>query len=377
MKRSLIILLILSAHAYSQNIYNTQKFKWSGYLKSMQSWNFPDQSIIYSNHLLHNRMNLKWQPSTSFSMGAEWRNRMISGDEVRLHENYLSRLKNPNDKWDASITWAETHDMVIITNMERLWASYKQDNWLIRVGRQRINWSTTTTWNPNDIFNSYNFLDFDYEERPGCDAIQTRYLIHDKSNIELAVAFAGNSGKSISALKYFLQHNAWDIQIISGFFEDRFTLGGSWAKSIGGAGWKSEWQYFLKNEENIFNISSEVDYSFKNKWYVKTGLLYNSMGLTKKINSREQLQFKMTPLHQMPGAWNLEWMGMKEFSPIINASIMIIYSPFSNIVILIPTCSFNMAENWDADIILQHFFVEEKEWNALQHNGFLRIKWSF
>jgi hypothetical protein len=36
-----------------------------------------------------------------------------------------------------------------------------------------------------------------------------------------------------------------------------------------------------------------------------------------------------------------------------------------------------MAENVDADIILQHFFVQEKQWNTLQNNGFLRIKWSF
>ena len=100
------------------------------------------------------------------------------------------------------------------------------------------------------------------------------------------------------------------------------------------------------------------------------------MGLGKKIQSRDQLQFKMTPLQQMPGAWNLEWMGMKELSPIINASIMMIYSPFSNIIILIPACNINMAANWEADILLQHFLVEEKEWNALQHNGFLRIKWS-
>ncbi|MFN5335221.1 MAG: hypothetical protein ACK5BV_08550 [Bacteroidota bacterium] len=343
----------------------------------MQSWHFPDQPIIYSNHLLHNRINLKWQPNTSFSLGAEWRNRMISGDEVRLYQNYLSRLKNPNDKWDASVIWTHTTDIIIVTNTERFWASYKQDRWFIRLGRQRINWSTTTTWNPNDIFNSYNFLDFDYEERPGCDAVQTRYLIHDKSNIELAIAFAGDSGKSISALKYFLQYRDWDLQIISGLFENRFTLGGSWAKSIRRAGWKSEWQYFQQNEAHIFNISSEVDYSFKNKWYVKAGILYNSMGLAKKIQNRDQLQFKMTPLQQMPGAWNLELLGRKEFSPIINANIMMIYSPFTNIVILIPACSINMAENWDADIILQHFFVEEKEWNALQHNGFLRIKWSF
>lgn len=34
-------------------------------------------------------------------------------------------------------------------------------------------------WNPNDWFNTYNYFDFDYEERPGTDAIRVRVYFKD------------------------------------------------------------------------------------------------------------------------------------------------------------------------------------------------------
>jgi hypothetical protein len=378
MKKYLFVLLLISyINSFGQEVFTPKKIQLNGYIKTMQSWQFPDYPNIYSNHLLHNRMNLKWQPHSAISVSAEWRNRIISGDEVRMFPNYVSLLKNVNEKWNASVIWANSKDMVVITNTERFWVSYKKNKWFVRAGRQRINWSTTTTWNPNDIFNSYNFLDFDYEERPGCDALQTRYLINDKSNLELALAFAGKSGKGISALKYFTQIKNWDLQLIGGLYDEKITLGGSWAKSIRGAGWKGEWQYFHESPHGVFNFSTELDYLFKNNWYVKTGILYNSMGLSGKVPNRQQLEFKMTPLMQMPAAWNIESMAMREFNAVIKASMIIIYAPVTKILILVPVCTFSISDNTDADIILQQFFLQEKTWNVVQQNGFLRIKWSF
>ena len=56
---------------------------------------------------------------------------------------------------------------------------YRDNKINFRIGRQRINWGTTTIWNPNDIFNAYNFLDFDYEERPGMDGGKFQYIFNN------------------------------------------------------------------------------------------------------------------------------------------------------------------------------------------------------
>jgi hypothetical protein len=52
---------------------------------------------------------------------------------------------------------------------------YTAGKWQFRVGRQRINWGVNLVWNPNDVFNSFSYFDFDYEERPGSDAVRVQY----------------------------------------------------------------------------------------------------------------------------------------------------------------------------------------------------------
>src|SRR5690606_36400281 len=128
------------------------------------------------------------------------------------------------------------------TNIGRLWLEYKKATWNIRVGRQRINWGITNTWNPNDLFNSYNLLDIDYEDRPGSDAVKGQYLVNNLSNIEVAVA--GTRQRPIAAAKYSTNYRNYDLQWNAGLYQNRFTAGFGWAGRIKDAGFKGEVQYY-------------------------------------------------------------------------------------------------------------------------------------
>ncbi len=374
----IIVLFIIRIYTIAQQPFTPpKKLTLTGYIKTLQNWQFPDNGKVYSNHLLHNRLNVKWNISTSLTMAGEWRNRMITGDELKQFSNYRQLLKNPNDKWDLSVAWVDQPDIIMLSNTERLWLSYKKNKWFVRAGRQRINWSTTTTWNPNDIFNTYNFLDFDYEERSGCDALQTRYIINTSSNIELAVGFLGQTDKIVGGIKYFKQIGNWDFQGIIGVYKNRPTSGISFAGSIKGAGVKGEMQFFDDEKNKVLNISAETDYLFKKGWYGKVGLLYNSEGITESIKDRRALNFTMTPLQQMPTAWNMEITAQKEFSSIIKSGTTIIYAPSSNLLLLIPNCSISLANNLEANILIQQFILKQKNWNSVVTNGFIRMKYSF
>jgi hypothetical protein len=354
-----------------------KKISINGYIKSLQNWQFHDNGDVLSNQLLHNRINLKWNIHSSLIIAGEWRTRIISGDEIKLQTNFKSLLQNPNDKWNLSVAWVNKPDLIILSNTERLWMSYSANKWFLRAGRQRINWSTTTTWNPNDIFNTYNFLDFDYEERPGCDAIQTRYLINANSNLEMAWGFAGSKGEILGGLKYLIQIDQWDVQANIGLYNNHLTLGTSWAGHIKEAGFKGEFQMLRNDVAPVYNITAEIDYMFKKGWYVKTGFLYNSAGKKGSIQNRNDLMFRMTPLQQMPAAWNVEITTQKEWTPVIKSGTTIIYSPMSNILLIIPTGTVSLSDEWETNLVLQHFFLKEKTWNGVLHNSFIRFRYSF
>ena len=76
--------------------------------------------------------------------------------------------------------------VVFNTTIDRVFLEYNKNDWEVRVGRQRINWGINLAWNPNDVFNAYSFFDFDYEERPGSDAIRIRKYTGIASSVELA-----------------------------------------------------------------------------------------------------------------------------------------------------------------------------------------------
>ena len=85
----------------------------------------------------------------------------------------------------------DNSNVVLSVIADRFYYQFAAEKLELRLGRQRINWGINTTWNPNDIFNSYNIYDFDYEEREGSDAIRLKYFPNYQSSLDLAYKFTG------------------------------------------------------------------------------------------------------------------------------------------------------------------------------------------
>jgi len=114
----------------------------------------------------------------------------------------------------------------------------------VRVGRQRINWGVNLAWNPNDIFNAYNFIDFDYKERPGTDAVRFQYFGKNMSGFEVAYSPRAEWRQHTAALMYRLNAQGYDIQLIAGQYQTDVTAGIGWAGNLGNSGFKGEAQWF-------------------------------------------------------------------------------------------------------------------------------------
>jgi hypothetical protein len=269
---------------------------------------------------------------------------------------------------------------VLHTNVERLYAEYNESDLNVRIGRQRINWGITTTWNPNDIFNVYSFLDFDYEERPGVDGGKFQYNISNAFNVELACASTGKRKGDVAALKYALNRWNYDMQLITGWYNEHPTLGAGWAGYIKDAGFKGELQYFFAGKDSTahLNMALEGDYMFKKGWYTNIGLLFNNHGLYKPVRSWDTINLKLSPENLMPTKWNIIFKSAKEINPLLSANMSVLYAPGTNLLIVYPSLQYNAATNLDVNIVWQSFFAEiNNRFEAFNHTCFLRMKWSF
>lgn len=355
-------------------------FSLNGYIKDMQTLSFDKTfNSLAATNLIHNRLNCKWRPAENLTLALELRNRLIWGDEVRSLPDYGKYLRNANERIDLSRVWFSNPSMVLHTNIDRFYADYKLKNVSLRLGRQRINWGIATTWNPNDLFNTYNFLDFDYEERPGSDAVRFTTEFTGFSGLEIAYSPGRSGPGKVLAGKYYFNAKGYDFQLISGIYGDRFTAGTGWAGSIGEAGFKGEFQFFSGSgsDKVQYNLTVESDYVFGNGWYLNGALLFNNNGLNRRITNPLEVNFNFSPSNLMPTKWNFILTTGKEITPLLSTNLSVLYSPGTNLLLILPGIRYSLADNLNADFIWQSFFASLNNFEALSHRGFLRVKLNF
>jgi len=360
---------------------------WSlnGYVKNLQSVyriNLLGIKDVTKDNLIHNRLNFKYYPSDKLTIKVELRNRLFYGERSLFTQNFDENAGN--DYFDLSGNIINESSILLHTMMDRLYAEYITGNWEIRLGRQRINWGINTVWNPNDIFNAYNFADFDYEERPGSDALRVTYYTSATSSVEFAVKAADRFIETTVAGLWKFNKGSYDFQLLTGYVEEDLVIGAGWAGNLGNASWKGELAYFEPVSGNLrqfgagFSSTMAIDYSFNSGSYLNLGLLYNSLGVTTGgLESLFTTQLSAKNLY--PFKYAILTLFSYPLSPLMNASITNIYSPSeAQAIFLNPSITYSLGQNFDLDFVAQLMFNNGTEGYESPVQGyFLRLKFSF
>ncbi|MBT8194803.1 MAG: hypothetical protein HKO56_00800 [Bacteroidia bacterium] len=358
---------------------------FNGYMKVMDIYTYsPDLNQNPKSTLFHNRLNFKWYFSNTLTGRVEGRSRFFIGEGIEAQQPLFGKLlEQDNGLVDLSFVPYERDFMLAHINIDRLWLEYVKGDWNIKAGRQRINWGINITWNPNDIFNTYDFLDFDYEERPGNDAVKVTKYLSDLSFIEVATSLNENLEKMVIAGKYQMNNQGYDVQFLGGKFLEDIVVGTGWAGNIKDAGFKGELSYFHPYEDiygssGVYNFSTSSDYSFENGWFVNATYLFNS-------NANEKLPFilllelvEQSPKNLYPAKHTFAAGTGKQLSPLSTFSFSSVYSPKAKALILLPAITLSIEENFDFDFIAQSFFGEYPvKFKNITNGIYLRLKVSF
>ncbi|PID69511.1 MAG: hypothetical protein CR989_01295 [Flavobacteriales bacterium] len=356
---------------------------FSGYLKYMNTSSFRNLDVILSDNLIHNRLNFKAYINKNVTFTTEMRNRMVWGNTLNLYPNYPELLDSNNDGIDLSFFPVKEKGFIMLLEIDRLNFDFSNEKWHVVIGRQRINWGKNLAWNPNDIFNTYNFFDFDYEERPGTDALRVQYYLSGNSSIETAINYKKNWDDNTLALKYNFHAGNYDFQILTAKYLRDFMMGLGWEGVIKNIGFKGELSYFSpkdKEFDNTFVGALSLDYYFKNGIAINLGSLYNSTGISQitNLDISEFSSVKVSPKRLMPNKWSFFAQASKAFTPAINASFSAIYAKELDAYFAMPQFSYNIAQNWDVDITGQLFYGKENDKiTNLANSIFLRFRYSF
>ena len=382
MKKYSVTIIILLFHTVTLFPQDKKSISLSGYLTTMQSVMFDSLSGPFLNeNLLHNRVNFKGYLNDNISIAAELRNRLFTGDLVRLGKAYTGLIGIDKGVVDMSWNIVEKQSFLFNTTVDRIWLDLHYNKFQITLGRQRINWGQTFVWNPNDIFNTYSFFDFDYVERPGSDAIRLQFFPSSSSAAEVAVKVDNNNDVTAAGLFRF---NKWgyDIQFLAGLVNSEdIVIGAGWSGSFGKMSFRGEGSWFDQYEDfpgdkSTVLITTGLDRVFKDNSIAQVQVMYCNNTL--KLNNFNtfysgNLSAKDLAFSKFSAFGQFTWAA----TPLLNLTLSSMWFPDLKGYFAGPALEYSLAEDVDFSLIWQHFDAVINGAKTRINLGFLRLKYSF
>ncbi|MDR2802327.1 MAG: hypothetical protein LBB31_03825, partial [Prevotellaceae bacterium] len=347
-------------------------------------------------NLVHNRVNITWNtvktPHHSLSVNAGVRNRLFAGRLIAQIPQYGDILAQDDGLVRLSYNLFNTKGGIFNTSLDRLYLDYSYKNIQVKIGRQRINWGIGLVWNPNDIFNAFSYIDFDYEERPGSDAVSFTWYRSSTSSLDAVYKIDERPNDSLYnhtiAARYLFNSGIYDWQVIVGKCRDDAVAGFGWSGGIGKVSFRGEAAVFVPvlkkadNNKTAISATFELDYTFTNSLYLHGAFLFTSLGTIKREGGISLLDpsGNMSAKRLSTGMFELFGNISYPFSPIVNGGLAVIFNPADQSAYLAPTASVSLADNLELSAVAQILSGKENSEYAAMGNifaGFVRLKYSF
>lgn len=378
---------------FGNHIFAQSGFSFNGYIKELGMYYHPVEPMQVSEdktldylflNQTHNRLNFRWYANSRLTVALEARNRIFFGQMIREFADYKDFINEDNGYLDLGTVLISQDSWFLHSMLDRAWIDYTTGKWQVRLGRQRINWGTNLVWNPNDVFNTFSYFEFDYEERPGTDGIRIQYYTGVTSSAELVYKAGHNNNETAIAGMYRFLKSGYDIQFLGGWVGKDYVLGGGWSGDIKGGAFRGEATWFKprdKNDEENFEsfvASISGDYTFKNSLYVHFATLFNSHGTTGDAGGRSFFAPNISAKMLTLGKYQLFVQSSYPFTPLLSGDIALMLNPCDGSSFVGPSLAYSLGDNWEIMLNGQLFFGRDgTEYGNYGQAIYGRIKWAF
>lgn len=331
------------------------------------------------------RLNLEVTPWKGLDLNVGARNLLYFGSLPQaFYPEFQDAISRDYGLMDLTWIYGKSKNYLFYTTLDRAYAEYSYKNWVFSAGRQRINWSVNTVWSPNDIFNTFNYFDFDYIERPGSDAASVTYYTGPTSSLHLA-AKLDYRGVPTIAMMYRFNKWSYDFQFIAGQLPDDYVVGLGWSGQIGSAGFNGELSYLINRKDGFDDdtqllASIGANYTFGNQLYVHAAGLLNTAGTTGPAGrgSFFLMNQNLSIKDLSPAKYSLFAETSYPITPLINLGLAGVWNPSDLSLYYSPSATFSLSTN--VDLLLTAQLLSGDSGSEFGDSGqfyFMRVKWSF
>jgi hypothetical protein len=386
MKKTILISLIVLLFSGLNAQQKDHTVSLNGHLQGLEMlWIPPETSRWETMTTIYNRLDFRWSWEKGLSFHAGARNLFNYGQLIQdTYPLYPEFATVDNGYVDMTWLWAKDTSYFFYSNIDRLNLKYRAGKFEATVGRQRINWGINLVWTPNDIFNSFNYFDFDYVERPGCDAVLLEYYPSYTSSLQVAFKL-DNRDRVTSALMYKFNKWNYDFQFLGGVMTDDAVVGAGWAGDIKGAGFNGEISYFhdIDNFADTCGVlvgSLGANYTLRSGFFMHASYLYNSAGTTGPAGwgSPFALYLDINAKNFTLARHSIFGEVSYPITPLINANVSSIFNPNDRSGFAGPSLDISLTDNMSLFFIGQLFWgAAGTEFGDYGSLVYMRLKWSF
>lgn len=356
-----------------------------GYVSDMQSVMFDDIRKPWTlDNTLHNRLNFKAGLGCYANASLEVRNRFLFGETVNNTPGYAEMTGQDRGWLDLSWNLAEGSSYLLNTTIDRAFLDLNMGRLQATIGRQRINWGMNFVWNPNDIFNSYSFFDFDYVERPGSDAVRLQYYFTPATHLELVGKINNQDEFSYAGLLRF-SLEGFDFQLLGGLIDEReIVAGGGFSGYFGPVSVNGELSYLhprssVSQPGPVTIAGIGAGYLTPFQLNVQVEYLYNEAANESNPASFADFYFRNLTVRDLSIAPHTFFTTLSyPVTPLLTLGVSSMFFPRLDGYFVGPSLDLSLLRNLDLSFIIQHFSLEFQPGLAGRATlGFLRLKWNF
>ena len=381
-----ILFLMLSSlqEGYSQ----VKKVTLNGYVKELFLYYQPrtkypgiENDYFYSN-VIHNRLNFRWYTNSHLTFGVDVRNRLFAGTMISDLPFYKSTIDFDPGHFNLAKVVESGNSWFLHSMIDRAWMEYTGAKWQITLGRQRVNWGMNLVWNPNDLFNTFSYFDYDYEERPGCDALRVKYFEDATSSLEFAFKAGHGEEENTYAFLYRFLAGNYDFQFLTGQTGPDNVAGIGWAGDIRGGGFRGEVSWFFPRNGGVHSNESVIastsgDYTFRNNLYIHGGFLFNSQD-TILSKGLPLFDLNLSVKNMSLAKYSCFLQASYPITPLFKAGAASILNLEDGSLYVGPEINWSLSNNVELSFIGQLFFGDQKtEYGDTGKAISARLKWAF
>jgi hypothetical protein len=401
MKKIILFLIIL----INSITIKAQGIDWNlnGYIKNLSTYfndkqhYFPSDIGRFQNNVKL-RLNLELYLTDDLQFSIQNRTIYSWQRNLKSYNQFMPLSPESSYYYNLKYNIHNSDNSNINSEIDRLNLNWSFDDFEVTIGRQRVMWGTCLVWNPTDLLNPFNFLDFDYVERPGNDAIMMQYYTGPVSEIDILIKPGKTENDIIYSGRYLTNFKEYDLALIAAWQKKAYKFGVNWSGSLLDGGFRGEvlfsspqnYEYMILNfdfrssavfiqkklDKNFTTIALSYDYTFANSAYLHLEYMYNELGATKNTALRLS---ETIHTGELSPARHSTYLGIGyDLTPLMRGELFSLYNPLDPSYMIGPSIKYSIAENWE--LYTSAFFPQGdilSEFGAYPDQYFLRTMYSF